>query len=160
MVWIQSDKLVYVGQNDVCPTARSRYTNLIGYDEVTAACLTTTNLWRKACRHCGPGKKLEKQQGQAKALQRPVIYCGDHPLDNVYKFKYLGSIYSTDALQKYDVEADALHCDDLHKMWCPQTSNTCRAPKSSASTSNVRGIGLLFPSDMWLWDLGPRHSNL
>ena len=45
-------------------------------------------------------EKLKKQQ-----QLRPGIWCEDEELENVFKFKYLGTIFAADGLQRYDVEA-------------------------------------------------------
>ena len=41
----------------------------------------------------------------AQQQHRPVISCSDNQLKNVFKFKYLGTIFSSDAKQNYDVKA-------------------------------------------------------
>ena len=46
---------------------------------------------------CSQSEKLVEQQ-----KLRSVVHCGDHPLENVFKFKYLVSIQEDDSLQKYD----------------------------------------------------------
>ena len=45
-------------------------------------------------------KKLTRQQNQ-----RPSIWCEDKEIDNVFKFKYLGSIFAADGLQEYDIQS-------------------------------------------------------
>ena len=43
-------------------------------------------------------KKLEQQQAS-----RPTVSCEGNPLDNVFKFKYLSTIFTANGLQSYDV---------------------------------------------------------
>ena len=56
--------------------------------------------------------KIVKQQAT-----RPIIHCGDHPLDNVFREKYLGTIFTADAEQKHDVKEKITRavsrCDQL-----------------------------------------------
>ena len=35
---------------------------------------------------------------------RPVVNCEDTPLENVFRFKYLVSAFTTDGIQLYDVK--------------------------------------------------------
>ena len=35
--------------------------------------------------------------------QRPKGYCEGKELENVFKFKYLGSVFAADGLQEYDI---------------------------------------------------------
>ena len=44
--------------------------------------------------------KLKNQQ-----QQRPGIWCEDKEIENVFKFKYLGTIFAADGLHQYDVKA-------------------------------------------------------
>ena len=45
-------------------------------------------------------KNLMNQQ-----TQRPTIWCEDKEIGNVFKFKYLGSIFSADGRQEYDIKS-------------------------------------------------------
>ena len=44
--------------------------------------------------------KWESQQDD-----RPRVRCEDVPLDNVYKFKYLGALIAADTQQNFDINA-------------------------------------------------------
>ena len=44
--------------------------------------------------------KLVKQQED-----RPVIHCDGAPIENVFQFKYLGTVFSADAQQGYDIKS-------------------------------------------------------
>ena len=47
--------------------------------------------------------KVAKWTEQQK--HRPTIFCKGNPLDNVFKFVYLGSIFAADGKQLYDITA-------------------------------------------------------
>ena len=72
-------------------------------------------------------QKLEKQQSNS-----PEITCEGRQLDNVFRFSYLGTAFSADSDQMYDIEqsAECSHdCHDCHDamaftrcaLWIPQT---------------------------------------
>ena len=44
-------------------------------------------------------KKIKSQQEY-----RLVVSCEDTPLENVFRFKYLGSVFAADGMQLYDVK--------------------------------------------------------
>ena len=43
-------------------------------------------------------RKIEAQQDLS-----PTIYCEVNPLENVFKFVYLGSVFAADGIQDYDI---------------------------------------------------------
>ena len=45
-------------------------------------------------------KKLEKQQED-----RPKVSCEGQPLDNIFRFKYLGTIFAANASQHFDIDS-------------------------------------------------------
>ena len=47
--------------------------------------------------------RLEKLKLQQR--DRPQVFCGDNPLENVFTFKYLGSVLSADGDQLHDIRA-------------------------------------------------------
>ena len=60
--------------------------------------------------------KLEEQQ-----KCRPVVYCGEERLENVFRFLYLGTIFAANGLQCYDVEVGVTmamsRCVKLHHVF-------------------------------------------
>ena len=49
------------------------------------------------------GVQVEKWASQQ--THRPSFTCEDTNLENVFKFKYLGSLFAADAKQCYDIQA-------------------------------------------------------
>ena len=43
--------------------------------------------------------KLVEQQ-----KERPIIHCDGAPIQNVFRFKYLGTVFSADAQQSHDIK--------------------------------------------------------
>ena len=60
--------------------------------------------------------KLEKLQ-----QNRPAVHCGEHVLDNVFRFSYLDTIFAANGLQCYDVGARVAmamsRCDKLRHVF-------------------------------------------
>ena len=90
--------------------------------------------------------------------QRPVIHCEGAPLDNVFRSKYLNTIFTADTQQKHDVKeriARALtRCGQLrHILDSPDLSATCDQAETLSSG------GLLHPNlRMWVLVAKPRCS--
>ena len=86
------------------------------------------------------GKMTQQQKS------RPVVHCGDQPLENVFKFKYLGSIQAADSLQKYDVDARIAmafsRCGDLRHMFdSPKLSLNLKLRLYEASVCSLLTYG-------------------
>ena len=50
-------------------------------------------------------RAVQQKKWCAQQKGRPVIRCEEEEVENVYKFKYLGSLFSADARQCYDIRA-------------------------------------------------------
>lgn len=50
-------------------------------------------------------RAVQVQKLAAQQVSRPTVTCEDQPLENKFKFKYLGTIFSADGLQDYDIDA-------------------------------------------------------
>ena len=48
---------------------------------------------------------VKRQKVKTQQSARPVVKCGDLPLDNVASFKYLGSLFTVDADQHQDIKS-------------------------------------------------------
>ena len=69
-------------------------------------------------------KKLAKLQ-----KQRPVVRCEGEELQNVFKFKYLGTIFAADGKHCYDIEARIAKA----QVRCGQLRNIFNSPNLSTS---------------------------
>ena len=50
-------------------------------------------------------KAVKRDKVKQQQVTRPKIKCGDLIIDNVYSFKYLGSLFTADADQYQDIAA-------------------------------------------------------
>ena len=50
-------------------------------------------------------RKVREDKWEAQQKQRPTVLCNSTPLENVYKFKYLGSLFIADAQERFYIDA-------------------------------------------------------
>ena len=50
-------------------------------------------------------KKVQREKKAAQQSQRPTVMCGNEEISNVFNFRYLGTLFSSDADQSTDVES-------------------------------------------------------
>ena len=52
---------------------------------------------------------------------RPQVCCEGKPIHNVYISKYLGSLFSADGQQIYDIRSRVMMTDDNEVVWSTET---------------------------------------
>ena len=66
-------------------------------------------------------KAVKRDKVKMQQVTRPKIKCGDLVIDNVYSFKYLGSLFTADADQYQDIAARIAQamsrCGDLRHLF-------------------------------------------
>ena len=68
-------------------------------------------------------KKIKDQQEY-----RPVVNCEDTPLENVFRFKYLGSVFAADGMQLYDVKERIVKSDCKSYATCDRLRHIFDSP--------------------------------
>ena len=50
-------------------------------------------------------RKVREDKWTAQQELRPAVLCESKPLDNVFKFQYLGGLFAADGQEHFDIEA-------------------------------------------------------
>ena len=87
---------------------------------------------------------VDKYKAQQKT--RPVIRCGQTPLDNVYRFKYLGSVFTADGDVNQDIDtriamAQKRWSSLRHIFGSPHLTNELKIRLYSASVCSLIAFG-------------------
>ena len=95
--------------------------------------------------------KVAKMTAQQKL--RPCIMCEDSPLENVFKFKYLGTIFAADGRQCYDIDTRITtaksRCGKLRNIFdCPHLPEALKIRLYAASICSLMTYG----AETWVLD--------
>ena len=85
--------------------------------------------------------KLVEQQ-----KSRPKIFCEGVTLSNVFRFKYLGSVFTADADQIHDIKA---RISSIHTLWQAEARIGCPETLSRFEATPIQS-GRLLDFDLWM----------
>ena len=104
-------------------------------------------------------KAVKRDKVKQQQASRPVVKCGDLAINNVYSFKYLGSILTADADQYQDIAARTAQamsrCGDLRHLF--SSKNLQFKIKLRLYEAAVVSL-LLYGSEAW--NLDPRTCKM